>query len=52
MLYLLFKIINQATRIVVSNIKCEIEKANLAKFVNNVKDHLNNMSANYFYHRR
>ena len=48
MLYLLFNIINPATRIGVSNLKYEIEKATLAKFVNNVNDLLDNMSSNYY----
>ena len=44
MLYLLFKIINPYTRIGVSNLKDETEKATLAKFGNNVKDLLDDMS--------
>ena len=47
MLYLLFKIINPDTSISVSNLKDEIDKANLTKFENNVKDLLYNMSTNY-----
>ena len=43
-IYLLFKIINPATRIGVSNIIYEIEKSTLAKFVNNVKDLFNYLS--------
>ena len=38
MLYLIFKIINPATRIFVSNLKYEIEKSTIAKFLNNVKN--------------
>ena len=37
MIYLLFKIINTSTRIGVSNLKYETDKATLAKFGNNVK---------------
>ena len=48
MIYLLFKIINPDTRIGVSNLKYEIEKATLAKFGNNVKDLLDEMSSNYY----
>ena len=40
MLYLILKIINPATRIVVSNIKDEIEKSTISKILNNVKDRL------------
>ena len=47
MLYLLFKSINLATRIGVSNLKHEIEKSTLANFGNNVKYLLSNMSSNY-----
>ena len=43
MLYLLFNIINPATRIGVSNLKYEIEKATLAKFGNNLKGLLDDM---------
>ena len=35
MLYILFKIINPDTSISVSNLKDEIDKANLTKFENN-----------------
>ena len=38
MLYLIFKIINPATGIIVLNLKDEIEKSNIAKFLDNVKD--------------
>ena len=38
MLYLLFKITNNATRSVVSNLKDDIEKTTLSKFGNNVKE--------------
>ena len=47
MLYLLLKSVNPATRIGLSNLKEEIEKATLARFNNNVNDLLNNMSGNY-----
>ena len=47
MLYLIFKRINLATRIGVSNLKYEIEKKNLAKFGNNVKNLIDDMSSNY-----
>ena len=47
MLYLLSKRINPATRVGVSNLKYDIEKAALAKFGNNVKDLLYDMSSNY-----
>ena len=46
MLYLIFKRINPVTRIGVSNLKEEIQKANLAKFGNNVKYLLDDMSSN------
>ena len=46
MLCLIFKIINSNTSIGVSNLKYEIEKANLAKFGNNVKYLLGEMSSN------
>ena len=36
-LYLLFKSINPDTRIGVSNLRDEIHKSTLAKFINNVK---------------
>ena len=41
------KIINLDTRIYVSKLKHEIEKATLAKFVNNVKDLLDDIFSNY-----
>ena len=47
MLYLLLKIINPATRIGVSNLKYDIQKATLDKFVNNVKYLIDYMSSNY-----
>ena len=47
MLYLLFKNISPATKIGVSDIKDEIDKANLNKFFNNVKYLLDDMSSNY-----
>ena len=47
MFYLIFKIINPATRIGVSNLKDEIEKSTLAKFGNNLKDLLDDISSNY-----
>ena len=46
MIYLIFKNIDPATRIGVSNLKYEIEKATLAKFVNNVKYLLGDVSSN------
>ena len=48
MFYLIFERINPSTRIGVSNLKDEIEKATLAKFGNNVKDLLDNMSSNNY----
>ena len=47
MLYFLFKSINPATRIGVSNLKDKIEKITLAKFGINVKDLLDDMCSNY-----
>ena len=47
MVYLIFKRINPYTRIVVSNLKYEIEKAILPKLLNNIKDIPDNMSSNY-----
>ena len=47
MLYLILKIINPNTRIVVLNLKYEIDKSTLAKFLNFVKDILDDMSLNY-----
>ena len=47
MIYIVSKSINPATRIGVSNLKYEIEKATLAKFGKNVKDLLDDMSSNY-----
>ena len=44
--FLLFKIINSDTRVGVSNLKDEIEKANLAKFGNDVKYVLDDTSSN------
>ena len=44
---LIFKTINRATIIIVSNLKYEIEKATLAKFGNNSKNLLDFMSSNY-----
>ena len=46
MLYLIFKGINTATRIGVSNLEYEIDKATLAKFGNIVKEFLDGMSSN------
>ena len=46
-LYLIFKSINPDKRIVVSNLKYEIERTALAKFVNNVKSLLDDMCSNY-----
>ena len=47
MLFLIFKIINPDTRIVVSYLRNEIEESTLANFVNNVKYILDHMSSNY-----
>ena len=47
MICLIFKKINPSKRIGVSNIKDDIEKTTLAKFGNNVKDLLYDMSSNY-----
>ena len=47
MIYLLFKSINPDTIIGVSNLKYEIGKATLAKFGNNVKDLIDDMSYSY-----
>ena len=47
MIYLLLKIINLYTRIGVSNFKYEIEKSNLAKFVRNAKDLIDDIYSNY-----
>ena len=47
MIYLIFKRINPATSIVVSNLKYDIDKSIIAKFLNNVKDLLDFMSSNY-----
>ena len=47
MLYLIFKRINPATSISVSNPKNENEKVTLAKLGRNVKYFLDNMSSNY-----
>ena len=47
MLYLIFKIMNSDTRIGISDLKYEIEKATLSKFGNNVKDLLDDISSNY-----
>ena len=47
MISLIFKSTNPTTRIGVSNLKDETEKATLAKFGNNVKDFLGNTSSNY-----
>ena len=46
-IYLLLKIINLATRIDVSNLKYEVDKATLTNFGNNVKYLLDDMSSNY-----
>ena len=47
MIYLLLKIINPDTRIGVSNIKENNNKATLSKVVINLKDLLDEMSSNY-----
>ena len=44
MIYFIFKSINPATRIGASNLKDDIVKTNLAKFVSNVKYLLDEMS--------
>ena len=46
MLWLILKIINTYTRIGVSNINYETEKATLAKFGNDVKDLLGEIYSN------
>ena len=46
----MLKIINPATRIGVSNLKDEIEKSTLAKFGNNIKDLLDEISSKLLYH--
>ena len=45
-IYLIFKRINPATSIVVSNLKYDIDKSIIAKFLNNVKDLLDYMFSN------
>ena len=47
MIYLLFKSINPDKSIGVSNLKDEIDKVTLSKFVKNIKDLLDDMSSNY-----
>ena len=47
MLYIIFKSINSDTRIGDSKLKDETEKETLAKFGNNVKYLLGDMSSNY-----
>ena len=47
LIYLLFKIINPAKNIGVSNLKDEIDKATLDKFGNNVKELLDEIYSNY-----
>ena len=47
MIQLIFKTINPDTSIGVSKIKYEIEKTNLAKFGNNVKDLIDDIYPNY-----
>ena len=46
MFYLIFKSINPTTRISVSNLKYETDKATLSKFGKNVKDLLDDISSN------
>ena len=46
-LHLLFKSINPATRIGVSNLEYEIEKSTLSKFGNNIKDLLDEHDSKY-----
>ena len=45
-IYLAFKIIDPDTRVRVYNLKDETEKATLAKFGNNIKDLLDDISPN------
>ena len=47
LIYLIFKSINQAKMIGISNLKGEIDKATLDKFGNNIKDLLDDISSNY-----
>ena len=47
MLYLPLQITNPDTKMGISNLKDEIEKATLANFGKNVKDLLDGMSSNY-----
>ena len=47
MIYLVLKGIRPATTIGVSNLIDEIEKSTRAKFVNNLKDLLHDLSSNY-----
>ena len=47
MLYVIFKIINSATRVEFSNLKYDIEKSKKSKFGKNVKDLVGDMSSNY-----
>ena len=47
MIYLLLIRINPDMRIVVSNLKDEIERSTLAKFGNNMKDLLDDIYSNY-----
>ena len=47
MIYILFKIINPDKSIGVYNLKDEIEKSTLAKFGNNIKYIIDDMSSNY-----
>ena len=46
MIYILFKIINPDKSIGVYNLKDEIEKSTLAKFGNNIKYIIDDMSSN------
>ena len=48
MIYLILKIINPVIRVGVSNLKDEIYKATIAKFVNNVNDLLDDMYSAYY----
>ena len=47
MIYLILKSVNASTRIGVSNLKDEIDKATLANFGNNLKNLLDDMYLNY-----
>ena len=46
MIYLLFKIINPATQIDISNLKEETERSTISKFVNHIKDIIDRIHSN------